>query len=94
MAGDVDPVEALAAAVYRAYNPDPVEALAAAVSAAFAARPAPVVAEQDRQLARADLVTRHRELQARSAAKYGPPEALFDRLQARGRYGLSGQVWC
>jgi hypothetical protein len=90
MAGDVDLVEALADAVYRAYNPDPVEA----VSAAFAARPAPVGAEQDRQLVSADLLARHRELQARSAAKYGPPEALFDRLQARGRGGLSGQVWC
>jgi hypothetical protein len=90
----MDPVEQLARAVNRAFNPDPVERLAEAVSAAFADRPASLAAEQDRQLASADLLARHRELQARSAAKYGPPEALYDRLQARGRGGVSGQVWC
>jgi hypothetical protein len=39
MAGDVDPAEALAAAVRRLYNPDPADRMAAAFSAAFAVAP-------------------------------------------------------
>jgi hypothetical protein len=89
-----DPIDRLAGAVFRAFNPDPLDQLAEAISAAFAGRSSAVAADQDRQLALADSLARWRELQARQEAKYGPTEELFDRLQARGRGGLSGQVWC
>lgn len=89
-----DPIEQLAVALFQHYNPDPVDRLAKAVSAAFADQAAADGGGLARQLASADLQAQHRRWQARSLAKYGPAEAMADRLQGRGRPGLQGRVWC
>jgi hypothetical protein len=86
-----DQIVRLANAVYQALNPDPLDAVAEAVSAAFADAAERDGGRQRHHLALADTLAAHRAWQARSAAKYGPLEAM---LAPGGRGGLSARIWC
>ena len=90
---DEEALGRLADAVHRIHDPRArnIERLAEAVSAVFSEAAKRSGGNQELHMRLMDVNAQARALRARTEARYGPAEGLFDRLQARGS-GLSAQV--